>query len=65
MGDDGHIGLSDIKQHGGSTVAQSVETCVYPNLTQCAIEQGVVDYVLSTDQLPIKIQELTKSVDDE
>lgn len=59
VGEDGHTGLAEIKQKGGHTIAQSVETCVYPNLTECAIERGVVDYILDTDQLSTKIQQLT------
>jgi len=58
IGEDGRTGMEDIIQKGGSTIAQSVETCVYPNLTQCAIEQGVVDHVVNTDELPLKIQQL-------
>jgi len=63
VGDDGHRGLADIKQQGGNTIAQSVETCVYPNLTQCAIEHGVVDYIVDTNQLPMKVKQLTGPVD--
>ena len=29
------------------TIAQEVETCVYPNLIQCAVERGVVDWVVN------------------
>jgi len=59
VGDDGKDGMANIKQEGGSTIAQSIETCVYPNLTQCAIELGVVDHIVNSDDLPARIQQLT------
>lgn len=59
VGDDGKEGMAAIKGEGGSTIAQTVETCVYPNLTQCAIDRGVVDHIVNSDELPLKIQSLT------
>lgn len=50
-GDDGQKGFAKIQRHGGVTLAQETETCVYPNLTQCAIESGVVDKVVSINDL--------------
>ena len=50
-GDDGKDGFATIQQHGGLTLAQETQTCVYPNLTQCAIENGVVDKVVSISDL--------------
>jgi two-component system chemotaxis response regulator CheB len=50
-GDDGKEGFASIQQHGGLTMAQETHTCVYPNLTQCAIESGVVDKVVSVADL--------------
>ncbi len=51
IGDDGSIGFEAIKNNKGTTLAQSTETCVYPNLTQCAIENGVVDHIVKPNQL--------------
>ncbi|VAX11004.1 Chemotaxis response regulator protein-glutamate methylesterase CheB [hydrothermal vent metagenome] len=51
IGNDGNEGMADIKKRGGVTLAQETETCVYPNLTQCAIEKGVVDKAVSVDEL--------------
>ena len=56
IGDDGTEGFSKIRDHDGITIAQSTDTCVYPNLTQCAIENGNVDYVVDADELAAKIK---------
>ncbi len=50
-GDDGKAGFAAIQQHRGLTMAQETKTCVYPNLTQCAIDGGVVDKVVSINDL--------------
>jgi len=46
VGTDGAEGLRKIKEHGGLTLAQQQDCCVYPNLVQHAVEQEVVDNVL-------------------
>ena len=48
IGTDGAVGMQEIKQHGGLTIAQEQSTCPYPNLVENAIEHGSVDAVLST-----------------
>jgi two-component system chemotaxis response regulator CheB len=50
-GGDGKEGFAAIQQNGGLTLAQETNTCVYPNLTQCAIENGVVDKIVSISEL--------------
>lgn len=60
IGNDGSEGFRDIKNNAGITLAQESNTCVYPNLTQCAIEQGLVDTILSDKQLPNGIENLIK-----
>lgn len=55
VGNDGQEGFSKIKRKHGTTIAQNTETCVYPNLAQCAIEHGVVDFVVSDVNLSEKI----------
>lgn len=57
IGNDGEKGFSIIKQHGGITIAQDTNTCVYPNLTQCAIECGVVDMVSHRNDLASFIEQ--------
>lgn len=58
VGDDGTEGFAKIKSKSGVTIAQEVTTCVYPNLIQCAVERGVVDYVVNENELPITISAL-------
>ncbi|MFO1372369.1 MAG: chemotaxis protein CheB [Candidatus Competibacteraceae bacterium] len=58
VGDDGAEGFARIKSKSGATIAQEVNTCVYPNLIQCAIERGVVDFVVNENELPITISTL-------
>lgn len=54
-GNDGREGFAAIQQHGGLTLAQETQTCVYPNLTQCAIESGVVDKVVAVSDLSAQL----------
>lgn len=60
IGDDGSDGFIEIKQKLGVTIAQKSNTCVYPNLTECAIERGLVDKILSDENLPGEIEVLIK-----
>lgn len=50
-GDDGSEGFAAIQKRGGKTVAQSVESCVYPNLTDSAIKRNRVDMVVEESRL--------------
>jgi len=56
IGDDGTDGFSKIRDNSGVTIAQSTNTCVYPNLTQCAIDNGNVDYIVDGNSLAMKIE---------
>ncbi len=56
IGNDGTDGFTKIRDNSGVTIAQSTETCVYPNLTQCAIEGGNVDYIVNGNSLAKKIE---------
>jgi len=51
IGDDGADGLAQIKRRSGVTIAQDSDCCVYPNLTDNAVELGVVDMVLDDSRL--------------
>ena len=48
---DGTNGFIRIKEKSGVTIAQSVETCVYPNLTDHAIRHNTVDRIVAEDKL--------------
>ncbi|MCW8962557.1 MAG: response regulator [Gammaproteobacteria bacterium] len=65
IGDDGKNGFSSVKQKFGVTIAQDTETCVYPNLTQCAIESGVVDHVVDVNNLHLQIESIIDSRNEE
>ena len=56
IGNDGTVGFSKIRENSGITIAQSTNTCVYPNLTQCAIETGKVDYVVDGNAIASQIE---------
>lgn len=49
MGDDGASGLAYIQSKGGTTYAQSAETCVVNGMPQSAIQLGAVQYVASPE----------------
>lgn len=56
IGEDGAEGLAKIKNCQGITMAQTTDTCVYPNLSDHAIRQGTVDVILGETDLPSAIQ---------
>ncbi|MDM8515904.1 chemotaxis protein CheB [Desulfobacterales bacterium HSG16] len=51
MGDDGAEGFARIKQAFGMTMVKDSKCCVFPNLTDNAIEKDVVDLVLDDRRL--------------
>jgi two-component system CheB/CheR fusion protein len=51
-GSDGTAGLRMIKEHGGLTVAQAPETAKFDSMPQSAIAAGLVDFVLTLDEMP-------------
>jgi two-component system chemotaxis response regulator CheB len=56
VGDDGAEGFSQIQKSNGTTIAQDMQCCVYPNLTQNAIEKGTVSTVVEEQHLPGAIE---------
>lgn len=56
VGDDGAEGFGGIRDSGGTTIAQDMQCCVYPNLTQNAIEMGTVTTIADENQLPLVIE---------
>lgn len=55
LGDDGANGFSRIQICNGVTIAQNTDCCVFPNLTQNAINMGAVTQVVDEFHLPIAI----------
>jgi two-component system chemotaxis response regulator CheB len=60
IGDDGSEGFAKIKKNAGITIAQDADCCVYPNLTNNAIGQGVVDVVIDEVMLSQQIESIMK-----
>jgi two-component system CheB/CheR fusion protein len=59
---DGTKGLKFIKDHGGITIAQKVETAAYAGMPQNAIESGLVDFILEPEKIPGKLAEIIKAL---
>ncbi|MFW6243608.1 MAG: chemotaxis protein CheB, partial [Desulfovibrionales bacterium] len=55
MGDDGAMGLWEMKQSGARTIAQDETSCVVFGMPQEAIKLGCVDRVVSLERLAKEI----------
>lgn len=51
LGSDGAIGVKQIKQHGGTTIAQDETTADFFGMPKAAIETGKVDFVLPLGEI--------------
>ncbi len=51
MGDDGKEGMKYIKDKGGITIAESEKTAIIFGMPQESIKAGIVDYILSLDDI--------------
>lgn len=51
MGDDGIAGLAAIREHGGTTFVQSLETCTAKGMPQRAIAAGVADHIAPPERI--------------
>lgn len=52
MGDDGAVGLADLKRAGGITIAQDEASSVVFGMPAAAIALGVVDHILPPQHIP-------------
>ena len=52
---DGAAALCGIKEVGGITIAQKLDTAIQPNMPESAIASGCVDFVLSPEEIAQKI----------
>jgi two-component system CheB/CheR fusion protein len=55
MGSDGETGVRMIKEKLGMVMVQDPETAQYSSMPQSAIGTNLVDYVLSPEEMPIKL----------
>ena len=55
MGADGETGVRMIKEKLGMAMAQRPETAEYPSMPTAAIKSGLVDYILSPEEMPVKL----------
>ena len=60
IGDDGAAGFADIRGNLGTTIAQSTDSCVFPNLTHNVISQGLADTVVDESLLYKEITSIMK-----
>jgi len=56
MDGDGAIGIRRIKERGGLTVAQDPGEAEYPSMPESAIATGMVDWILPTAEMPLRIE---------
>ncbi len=59
-GDDGANGFAKIRENSGVTIAQSLDTCVYPNLTDNAIKRNTVDQIVEENKLAETIEKIVQ-----
>ncbi len=57
---DGRRGLTEIKQAGGITMAQD-NSAKFKSMPQSSIDAGVVDYILSPEEMAHKLMEISQS----
>lgn len=60
MGKDGAAGLMSIKEQGGHVLAQNRETCVVYGMPGYAVSSGVVDEVLTPDEITERIRRIVR-----
>jgi two-component system, chemotaxis family, protein-glutamate methylesterase/glutaminase len=58
---DGSAALRAIREVGGVTIAQKLETAQQPDMPESAIASGYVDFVLSPEDIALEISRIVKS----
>jgi two-component system chemotaxis response regulator CheB len=57
-GKDGSLGVSAIKERGGTVIAQDEASSEFFGMPSAAIRTGVVDFILSLDEIPAALETL-------
>jgi chemotaxis response regulator CheB len=60
---DGAAALSGIKEVGGITIAQKLDTAAQPDMPQSAIDSGCIDFVLSPEDISREIIRIAHTSD--
>ncbi len=60
-GKDGTRGLKAIKEYGGICIAQSPETAAYDSMPESAVNAGVVDFILSPEEIPEQLLQISSA----
>lgn len=60
---DGAEALRSIKEVGGITIAQELDTAVQPDMPQSAMATGCIDFVLSPENIARKIMEIAHAAE--
>jgi len=60
-GADGTLGLKNIKEHGGITFAEDLDSAAYDSMPQNAIKAGVVDFILFPEKIPKQLLKLNST----
>ncbi len=60
---DGAAALCGIKEVGGITIAQRLDTAVAPDMPESAIASGCIDFVLSPENIAKQIVRIARGVD--
>ena len=60
---DGADALGNIKEVGGTTIAQKPDTATQPDMPESAIESGYIDFVLSPEDIAKEIIRIMHSVE--
>ena len=57
---DGAAALCSIKEAGGTTIAQKLETASQPDMPESAIATGCIDFILSPEEIAQKIVQIAR-----
>lgn len=60
-GTDGTLGLKAIKDHGGITFTQDLQSAAFDGMPQSAIDAQVVDFILTPEEIPLQLKALNQT----
>jgi two-component system chemotaxis response regulator CheB len=62
-GRDGATGVTAVKSRGGTVIAQDPVSAEFKGMPQAAVDTGVVDFVLSLDEIAVVVRGLVEPAD--